>query len=522
MAEEREQLAAKRALKDMRSARRSRFVEQLDVMELLYRVYLALIFGAFALAVVAGAVNDAGVNAHAADGLANDGPAWLGAGIALAVLVGLRSGARGGPLAIEAAEVQHVLLAPIDRGTVLRTPALRQLRVALLAGAVFGAVAGNFAFRRLPGSPLEWLLCLALFGVSLPLCTLAAALLASGRRLRPAIATAAGAVLLAWSLADVLLGSTTSPATMLGVLATLPLQSGGHVALAAAGAAFAVALACAGLLSLGGLSLEAARRRASLTAQLRFSASVRDVRTVILLRRQLASENPRRRPWARPRERGRFPVWRRGWHSFLRWPLVRVVRALAAGVVAGALAAGAWSGTTPLAAVAALVLLVAALDLVEPLAQEADHPTRRDLLPVRQDSLVHRHLVAPAAAMAIVILAGVAVAAALGAPGTAIGVGLVMLVPTAIVLLCCAALSATNDPYANLFVPEIGYAESALPILAAIGAVAAPLLVAREVARQGGSAAIAAASVEVVVLIVAAAMAWWLGQRVLERTAVRP
>jgi hypothetical protein len=522
MASEREQLAPRRALRDMRSARRSRFVEQLDVMEVLYRVYVALILGGIALAVIAGVVNDADVSAGAVEGLADEGPALLGTIVALGVLAGLRSGARGGPLAIEEAEVQYVLLAPVDRGISLRTPALRQLRVALLAGAVVGVVAGNFAFRRLPGSPLEWFACLALFAAAIPLCTLSAALVASSRRLRPALATGAGVALLAWTLADVLLGLTTSPATMLGVLATVPLQSGGHAALAAVGVALAVALACAGLLSLGGLSLEAARRRATLAAQLRFSASVQDVRTVVLLRRQLASERPRGRPWLSLGRRRHDPVWRRGWQSFLRWPLARVARALAAGVAAGALAAGAWSGTAPLAALAGLVLLVAALDLVEPLAQEADHPTRRDLLPVRQDSLVRRHLVAPATAMGIVTLAGVVATIALGPSGTAIGIAAVMLVPTAIVILCCAALSATNDPYAYLLSPGMGYAQSALPILAAVGAVAAPLLVAREVARRGGSAVAAAAAVEAVALAGAVAMIWWLGQRMVKRAVVQP
>jgi hypothetical protein len=522
MGAEVEQLAARRALKDMRAARKKRFIEQLDVMEVLYRVYVALIFGAIALGVVAGVVNDADVGASAAGGIADDGPALLGIGIALAVLAGLRSGSHGGPLAIEEAEVQYLLLAPVDRRISLRTPALRQLRVALLAGAVAGAVAANFAFRRLPGPPLEWFAWLALFGAAVPLCTLAAAHLASGRRLRPAIATGAGFALLAWSLADVLLGSTTSPATMVGALATLPLQGGDRVALAAGGVALAAALAGAGLLSLGGLSLEAARRRATLTAQLRFSASVQDLRTVVLLRRQLASENPRGQPWVSLPGRGRFPVWRRGWHSFLRWPFARLARLMVAGIAAGALAAGAWSGTTPLAGLAGLALFVAALDLVEPLAQEADHPTRRDLLPIGQDSLIRRHLAAPAAAMGIVTSVGVVATIALGSSGTAIGIGAVMLAPTAIVLLCCAALSTTNDPYAYLFTPELGYAQTALPILAAIGAVAAPLIVAREAAQRGESAVGAAAAVEAVVLVGAAAMAWWLGQRVLERAAVRP
>lgn len=523
---DREELAAKRVLREMRSARRSRLVEQLDAMELLYRVYVVLMVGGFALALIAGALNDAEVGVRGIEALGDDGPAWLGTGVALAVLAGLRSGARGGPLAIEAAEVQYVLLAPVDRAASLRAPALRQLRGALLAGIVIGAVAGNFAFRRLPGSPLEWILSLALFCAAVPLCTLTAALLASGRRLSPVIATAAGVGLLAWSLADAALGSMTSPATMLGILATLPLQDG-HWLLAAVGVAFFVALGAVGLFSIGGLSLEAARRRANLAAQLRFSASVQDVRTVILLRRQLASEHPRRRPWARLRGQGRFPVWRRGWHSFLRWPPARAVRALAAGVAAGALAAGAWSGTTPLAAVAGLALLVAALDLVEPLAQETDHPTRRDLLPVRQDSLIRRHLVAPVVVLGIVTLAGIVTAAALGSPRTAIGVGAVMLLPTAIALICCAALSATHDPYAfissSLYMlsPNLSYVQTGIPIAVSIAAISAPLLAARMAAQQGVSAVGAAALMEIFVLAGAAAMIWWLGRRVVERAPVQ-
>jgi hypothetical protein len=515
---------ARQALRDMRAARRRRFVGQIEVMEIVYRVYVAAIFGAIVLSLVAGAVHDADPDAGAIADIARNGPALLGLAVALAVFAGLRSGARGGPLAIEDAEVQYVLLAPIDRGAALRSSALRQLRIAVLAGAVLGAVAGNFAFRRLPGSPAEWLACLALFGAVVPLCTLGCALLASGRRLRPVVAGSIGTVLLAWTLADVVLGTKTSPATMLGVLATLPLQSGALAASSALGLAIAAGAALLGLASLGGLSLEAARRRATLTAQLRFSASVQDLRAVVLLRRQLASENPRRRPWLRlraPALAGR-PVWRRGWQSVLRWPAPRIGRVLGVGVVAGLLAAGAWSAATPLIALVGAVLLVAALDLVEPLAQEVDHPLRRDLVPVKPDSLIRQHLVAPVAAMSVVALFATLAAMASGAAGTAAGVGAVMTVPTAFVLLCCAAASVTNDPYAYLLAPQIGYAMTALPVVIATVAVAAPVLVAREAARHGGSAMAAAALVEAVLLGVAAVMTSWLAQRVAGRTAVKP
>jgi hypothetical protein len=509
----------------MRSTRRRRFVGQFDnAMEILYRVYVAAIFGAIGLAVLSGLVHDVGVGAEAADQIADEGPALLGVGVALAALAGLRSGARGGPLAIEDAEVQYVLLAPVDRGAALRPATLRQVRVGTSAGAVLGLVAGNFAFRRLPGSPVEWLACLALFGALIPLSTLSCALLASGRRLRPAVAAAIGAFLLAWSLADVLLGMKTSPATMLGVLATLPLQDGASPALALAGVAIVAATTLLALAWLAGLSLEAARRRANLTDQLRFSASVQDLRAVVLLRRQLASETPRRRPWVRLRAPAlaRWPIPRRGGQSFLRWPMSRLVRSLGVGLAAGALVVGAWSWATPLIALAGVVLLVAAFDLVEPLAQEVDHPLRRDLLPVKPESLIVHHLIAPVIAMGLVVLAGVIAAAALGGAGTALGVGAVMIVPTAFLLLCCAAISTTNDPYKYVLTPAIGYAQTALPIVVALVSVAAPVLVAREVARHGGSPEEAVAGVEVALLVMAAVMAGWLGARVTARAVVKP
>jgi len=510
------------ALRTMRRARRRRYVERLDVMEVLYRVYVAAIFAAIALGVLAGAINEAAASATAVEWLRGHGPALLGIAVAVGVLAGLRTGARGGPLAIEAAEVQYVLLAPLPRSAALRPAAVRQLRTSALAGAVIGAVIGNFVFRRLPGSPVEWIACLALFGALVPVCVLAAALLASGRRWRPLPAGIGGLLLVAWSAADAAFGWTSSPATMLGELATLPVQSGIDAALAAAGVAIALALAGLGLLGVGGILLEAARRRAALAAELRFSASVQDLRTVVLLRRQLASERSRRRPWLRlpPARPGGHPVWRRGWQSFLRWPPARIARVALLGVAAGALAVGAWSAAPLALLLPGLLLFVAGLDLVEPLAQESDHPTRRQLLPVASGGLIRRHLAAPAAATAVVVLLATATATAISRDPVALGIGLLACVPVALALACSAAFSATADPYAYVLSPELGAAVSAAPLVAASVVVGVPLLFAWAAHRHGGSVLSAAAGGAAFVALVVAAAVPFLARQFDNRDAV--
>jgi hypothetical protein len=512
------------ALRDLRARRRRRHVQELDWIDSLYRVYLIAIFGALAIALVSGALGDANAGPHALSEIDRHGPALLGLLVALGIAGGVRSGARGGPLAIEAADVQHVLLAPVDRAAALRGPALRRLRTGIFAGAVVGAVAGNLAFRRLPGRPAAWIASGAIFCALIPLWALAAAIVASGRRLRPAWAAPLAILIVGWSIADLVLDSRTSPATMLGELALLPLPSdSGSAALPIAGMALALATAYIGLRSLAGTSLEAARRRAELATELRFAVTLHDLRTVILLRRELASERPRLRPWLRLRApaRSRAPVWRRDWESFLRWPPVRVGRAAALGAIAGVSLCGVWRGTSPLVVVAGCSLLVAGLDAIEPLAQEVDHPTRRDLLPRHPAWLTRRHLVAPTALMVLVSVVAVASALVVARSSVVLEVGAVMILPVALVALLSAALTATNDPYAFLLNPSFGYAYTGFPFLLAIAGVA-PVLAAREAAKHGYSAAAAAGSSEIVLLWVSAVVIWALGRRVAKRAAVKP
>lgn len=509
------------ALRALRAARRRRFVEQLDLMEALYRAYVVAIFGGIVLALLAGAINDAPLDPGDLRNLAAHGPAVLGAVVAVVVFAGLRSGSRGGPLAIEAADLQHVLLAPVDRAAALRPAALRQARVAVPGGAAVGLAIAAFAISRLPGSPVEWLAVLAAFGAALPLAYLGPALLASGHRISPRSAGLIGTALIAWSIAALLLDSNAAPTALLGVLATLPLQHGVTVLAAGLGAALVLATLGAGLAAVGGLSLDLARRRATLAAELRFSASVQDLRTVILLRRQLASELPRQRPWLRlgPGTLASRPIERRGLQSFLRWPATRALRVLAVGAMTGAVAAVAWQGTTPLVAVAGALLLLAALDLIEPLAQELDHPTRRDLLPIPPTKLINRHLVAPSVAMAAVGAVGVVVAAALGASGGDLAAGVAMLAPTALLLAGAAAISATNDPYQYVLVPALGYAQAAAPLVIAIVAVGAPLIAARAAVEQGRAPLAAVLPVEVLFSLLAIGLVAFVGSRAKPKAA---
>src|SRR5690606_5620745 len=89
-----------------------------------------------------------------------------------------------------------------------------------------------------------------------------------------------------------------------------------------------IAVLAVGFGLLGRASLEAAERRSSLVGQLRFAATMQDLRTVVVLRRQLAMELPRLRPWVRLRVRGtgRLPVFTRGVRGVLRWPAARLAR----------------------------------------------------------------------------------------------------------------------------------------------------------------------------------------------------
>ena len=89
-------------------------------------------------------------------------------------------------------------------------------------------------------------------------------------------------------------------------------------------------------------------------------------------------------------------------------------------------------------------------------------------------------------------------------------------------LLCCAAVSATNDPYANLLMPQMGLFQSVLPVIAATVAVGLPLLIARQWPKAATSPFGAVLSIELTVIIGAWALAAWLRKRVTGQAEVAP
>ena len=247
--------------------------------------------------------------------------------------------------------------------------------------------------------------------------------------------------------------------------------SGGPVAVAAVVAVLlVVAVLVAAAARLGDVSLEAAEHRGRLAAQLRFALSLQDLRAVVLLRRRLAAEEPRPRPWLRVEGRawgaGRSDgvsaaVRRRGLQSLLRWPVTRILRVAGLGIVAGFAAAGAWEGTTPLVIVAGAALFVAALDALEPLAQEMDHPGRRDSFPVAPGRMATAALLVPTVALALTTAVGAGIAVAV--LGVSAGPMLIAVIP--------ATAGAVTGGTASLVLEPVSAAElmSRYPVPEAAG-----------------------------------------------------
>lgn len=402
--------------------RRQRQFEDTDWVDSVYKVYLVAIGAAVAIYYLSPIFGSGEAEPSVVQQVAERGPGGFGLCISVLILIGLRSGARGGPLAPEPADITFVLLAPLRRDTALRSAALRQVRGVVFTGGVVGLIGGTIAFRRLPGAIGAWLAVGTAIGVLTAIAAWGAALLASGTRMHIRVATAIGVVLVSWAAVDAIAQTATSPATQLARVGLWPMD---WDPLGLIGIGLAVAIAAIGLAVVGGVSLEDAQRRAGLVGQLRFAATIQDVRTVMVLHRQLAQERPRRVPWRAVRTRGTWlhGCWRRDWQGLARWPAARIARGVALGIVAGLALAGTWHGATFLILVGAGAFFVAALDANEGLGEETDHPERPAGFPVPWGTLIVSHLAAPLVVLAFVALVALATYAALTVSATALAVG---------------------------------------------------------------------------------------------------
>jgi hypothetical protein len=127
-----------------------------------------------------------------------------------------------------------------------------------------------------------------------------------------------------------------------------------------------------------------------------------------------------------------LPIFVRGLRGILRWPAARVARLALLAVVAAAALRGAWTGTTPLVLLAGVAMFLAALDGVEPLAQEVDHPSRRDASPLDRGEIHLRHV--PVCVLVMVLVGGATAGlAAVPGPGQVPGsVAAALAVPLAL------------------------------------------------------------------------------------------
>src|SRR5438270_3009703 len=116
------------AIRELLRARRRNRAAGVDVFEGFYQAYLTAFGCGVAVLLGSDAIGDAVATPDQVHRATIHGPAVIGVAIAIVFGVAVRSGSRGGPLVLPAADVRHVLLAPVSRRSALRSPAIRQVR----------------------------------------------------------------------------------------------------------------------------------------------------------------------------------------------------------------------------------------------------------------------------------------------------------------------------------------------------------------------------------------------------------
>jgi len=438
---------ARTTLRELRQTRKVRRLGDTDWYDVAYRVYLFGLLGLTAVVVASDAITGVVGDGVDTDDLLTRGPSVMGIVVMLAFALGLRSGADGGPVSIEVADIRHVLLAPISREMVMLRPISQRLRSIVFGLALTAAVLGQLVATELEGSRAAWAASAGIFGAIVGAVFVSTAIITHALRVPRWAATLIGGIALTWQ-ALVAWGIWTDRAS--GLERVAPGNLTGRIAFWGISQrpidiiAIVITLAMVGTaLALGGkLRLEPLARRGELVSQLRFAATVQDLRTVVLLRRQLRAEALRGQPWGsrrRPprgegrasttRRRGRLSVvdhqrpsptivWRRGIRSLRRLPLSRIVRIVSLAIIGGAAASFTVSSSPLFALLLLATLFLVGLESVEPLSQEVDRPDLTDMIAIERGWIFLNHLVAPALLLAAMGLAG-ATTATLIDPGQA-------------------------------------------------------------------------------------------------------
>lgn len=515
------------ALHSLWRARRRGRLGNLEWFDVAYRAYLVALVGGGGTWWLIGLVPDDPLTDSATADLVTHGPGALGCVIAVALFVALRSGLAGGPLAVEEAEIRHVLLAPVPRSAVLGRRWIQRGSTVMGRGAYVGAVAGILAGDRLAGSNLAWAVRLGVVTVITGLLGVAIATIVHARRWPRRVVETIGVVLLGWqgaALGDLGPGPFDLPARVaLGELVSVE-----TVPIAIASGIVIVVL-LGGWMSCGGLSVERLGRRSALVAQLRFALAVGDLRTVTLLRRQLVGDRTRTRPWftwSPPRRTSapRGVVLGRCARGLARMPMGRFARLIALALVAGAAGAVAVEGSTPFILLAALAAFLIGFDATEALAEHLDHPDLTRMVPLESGRLALDHLILPA-----VLLGGLAVPATAAAfmvhpTASTVAVGAITAVPTLLASGAGAVVATVRgapDPLATMervvsLPPEVaGFATTSKmllpPVVSVLGAT--PLLLVAAAVERGDPVVPGAIRAGVGSLLVAAGVAAWVRHR---------
>jgi hypothetical protein len=410
-------------------------------------------------------------------------------------------------------------------------------------------VLGQLIATEVEGSRTAWAAACGAFGAIVGVIFVSTAVITHTLRMPRWLATALAALALAWqgAVAWGIWNDETSGLARVG-----PGNLAGRLALWGVSqrpidviAIVAAVVMAAAALALGGrLRVEALARRGELVSQLRFAATVQDLRTVVQLRRQLRSEMLRTRPWGqrrRPRRpaptsaaRGRtapdgsatahptpIVVWRRDSRSLRRLPVARYVRISLLAAIGGVGAALTISASPLFGLLLLGALFFAGLESLEPLSQEIDRPDLTDGYPIERGWIYAHHLVASAVLLVAVGLLGAAVAVAvdpdIGAMAFAVAVPMVWagaMGPVVVTVLDAPAapspttlLGTPRDAETSFVPPEFAGFSTAIRTLLPV-AISAGGTIPVFVARFAGDAAAVGRSLVALALFTALVVVW--------------